>query len=128
VQNGCYAHYITDAPDPDLVFGDSELGAYMRIRQELAQPSKRKATPQAAHQACVQVQPACSNPHLAAQSKSQTAVQDIPQDILPTVSQIVSSSRPPISVVNIDLLDAAFPVAIMAWIEVSTSSALPPVL
>jgi hypothetical protein len=118
MQNGCYAHYITDPPDPDLLFGDSELGNYMRIRQELAQPSKRKAIPQVVGRASDQ--PARSTSLFATQSNSQTgAAQDNPQEMPLAMPQIIPSSCPLISAPNADLLDGAFPVAIMAWIKVS---------
>ena len=108
MKDGCYARYITDPLDNELLFGDSEIGNYMRIRQELAQPSKKRRIPDPGS--------------FATESTSQNSNRS---------GAIVSNARlhrqapaqdqgPLLMFPNGHLLEISLPVTIMAWIDVSS--------
>jgi hypothetical protein len=99
MQDGCYAHYISDPLDPELLVGSSQLGDYMRIRQELAPPSKWKAFSG--------IGSVSSSPEV--QTRSQTLAASAP---------VSTHSQPSTPIPNADLLDNAFPATIMAWLQV----------
>jgi hypothetical protein len=107
MKEGCYAHYISAPLDPELLFGNSQLGNHMRIRQELATPSKRKPIPTAAqHSDFPPAQP-------------QPVPQAGPSGVAPTAPvQVANPVQPAIHVPNAGLLDAALPVTVMVWLEV----------
>jgi hypothetical protein len=127
MRGNCHAHYISAPLDPELLFGNSQLGDYMRIRQELAPPSKRKPIPKlASHSAAPkQRDPGHTVTSMAQAPRSpmlstRTQLHPAQPQAVPGPSS-AASVQSEIPVPNAGLLDTAFPVTVMAWLEVSSS-------
>jgi hypothetical protein len=112
---GCYAHYISAPLDPDLLFGDSEIGKYMRIRQELAPPSLRRAIPSMGSAGALK-------PTTATASGSGSVSRVAPT----TPVEASSSSEPSTSAQGTKSLNKKRPVLLMAWLQVCLNKILYP--